>query len=378
MAKGMYSVIGGKSRKITKNYAVIGGVTRKIKKMYAVVNGVTRLIWSGGEITYGGTVESLSLARTGMTGTQTPNYAIFAGGYRYVNSKNVSYDNIDLYNSALTHSTKTHTHKAHYMGSTYFNNCLMFAGGYTDDTNIATCIVYDSSFTASTKENLLRSGSANGITHGSYAMFMQQGRMTKYDTSFTRIYENLDNYSSTYSLGNPIKNGANVIYVGWETDVGPLARAYNTSGTMTSIDTLTGVRIAPASALINGYAVYAGGHNPNSAGLSGKDTVEYYDTSLTKHTATSLASARGAAEGISSDQYAIIVGGRSENTPTGFAVGKTIELYDGSMTRTTSSIVMTISHQYASKALINGHNLITGDNGYTNTSWNEIVEVINV
>lgn len=45
MAKGMYSAIGGSTRKITKNYAVVGGVTKKITKMYAVVNGVTRLIW---------------------------------------------------------------------------------------------------------------------------------------------------------------------------------------------------------------------------------------------------------------------------------------------------------------------------------------------
>lgn len=45
MAKNVYPVVDGVTRKQKKAYVVIDNVTRNIKKMYAVVNGVTRLIW---------------------------------------------------------------------------------------------------------------------------------------------------------------------------------------------------------------------------------------------------------------------------------------------------------------------------------------------
>ena len=49
MAKNVYPVIDGVTRKQKKAYAVIDGYTRTITKMYAVIDGVTRLIWNGSD-----------------------------------------------------------------------------------------------------------------------------------------------------------------------------------------------------------------------------------------------------------------------------------------------------------------------------------------
>ena len=46
MAKGIYTAIGGLTKKVKKAYAVVGGKTRKIKKIYTVVGGKTRLSWA--------------------------------------------------------------------------------------------------------------------------------------------------------------------------------------------------------------------------------------------------------------------------------------------------------------------------------------------
>ena len=48
MAKGMYAVVGGSTKKIKTAYCVVGGVTKKLKAVYAVVGGVTKPVWTAG------------------------------------------------------------------------------------------------------------------------------------------------------------------------------------------------------------------------------------------------------------------------------------------------------------------------------------------
>ena len=48
MAKAMYTVVGGQTKKVKSAYCVVGGVTRKVKAVYSVVGGATRLVWKSG------------------------------------------------------------------------------------------------------------------------------------------------------------------------------------------------------------------------------------------------------------------------------------------------------------------------------------------
>ena len=74
MAKGIYTAVGGLTKKVKKAYAVVDGKTRKIKKAYTVIGGKTRLAWSGTllkEIEYGH-------SSTGFYTTTTENFASFS------------------------------------------------------------------------------------------------------------------------------------------------------------------------------------------------------------------------------------------------------------------------------------------------------------
>lgn len=50
MAKAMYAVVGGATKKIKSAYCVVGGVTKKLKAVYAVVDGKTKVVWTGGGV----------------------------------------------------------------------------------------------------------------------------------------------------------------------------------------------------------------------------------------------------------------------------------------------------------------------------------------
>lgn len=54
MAKAMYAVVDGTTKKIKNAYCVVGGVTKKLKAVYTVVDGTTKLVWKSGgvDITY--------------------------------------------------------------------------------------------------------------------------------------------------------------------------------------------------------------------------------------------------------------------------------------------------------------------------------------
>ena len=80
MAKGAYIGVGGKAHKIRKGYIGVAGKARKIKKAYIGIGGKARPCWSGGELTYYGTITPLSKATYLLAATTIGNYALFAGG----------------------------------------------------------------------------------------------------------------------------------------------------------------------------------------------------------------------------------------------------------------------------------------------------------
>ena len=104
MTKKAYIGVNGIARKIKKGYVGIDNLSRKIKKAYIGVGGIARPFWSGGTLTYYGTITPLSQARGYLSATSIKGYALFGGG-GYSSSRYSSV--VDAYDSNLTRSTPT-------------------------------------------------------------------------------------------------------------------------------------------------------------------------------------------------------------------------------------------------------------------------------
>ena len=66
MAKKLYVGVNGIARQVNNIYVGVNGVARKVIKGYVGVGGVARPFWTGGQPTYFGKAENLSVNRTNM------------------------------------------------------------------------------------------------------------------------------------------------------------------------------------------------------------------------------------------------------------------------------------------------------------------------
>ena len=133
-----------------------------------------------------------------------------------------------------------------------------------------------------------------------------------------------------YSLGGYMKPGTSHYY-GYST-----VEAYDTSLTKTTATSLSVARMRPSGVSIGKYALLGGGYT----GVDGasipwnssvphyyKSAVDAYNESLTRTTATELSKAR-ACTGVTVGGYALFAGGVSSNV---------VDAYNASLTRTTAS-----------------------------------------
>ena len=128
MTKKAYIGVNGIARKIKKGYVGIDNLSRKIKKAYIGVGGIARPFWSGGELTYYGTITPLLQARYSLAATSIEGYAIFGGG----KTSGSAYSSIvDAYDSNLTRSTPTALSQSRdRLAATSIKGYALFGGGY--------------------------------------------------------------------------------------------------------------------------------------------------------------------------------------------------------------------------------------------------------
>ena len=127
MTKKAYIGVNGIARKIKKGYVGINNLSRKIKKAYIGVGGIARPFWSGGKLTYYGTITPLSQARGYLAATSIEGYAIFGGGE---GSSHVLSSAVDAYDSNLTRSTPIDLSQARsYLSATSIEGYALFGGG---------------------------------------------------------------------------------------------------------------------------------------------------------------------------------------------------------------------------------------------------------
>ena len=109
--------------------------------------------------------------------------------------------------------------------------------------------------------------------------------------------------------------------------------AYDTSLTRTTATSLSEGRLFLAATTVGNYALFGGG----SYDYDCCDTIDAYDSSLTRSTATALSQARDGIAATTVGNYAVFGGGSYYDDNYDNIVSSAVDAYDTSLTRTTST-----------------------------------------
>ena len=238
-------------------------------------------------------------------------------------------------------------------GTTVGGYALFGGGGYDSDGRKGEAIMdaYNASLTRTTAASLsvARQG-LTAITLGNHALFVggrsgdtSFGTVDVYDASLTRTTAtelSVDRYDSaaavvgSYALfaGGRRKQGSLFVFAKDSVD------AYNTSLTRTTATPMPSNVYACAGGTVGGYAVFSGGSDMNSDStlvetIGAMGIVCAYDSSLTSSKAAPLSYPRAVHSAATIGNHLLFAGGY--NSRTGKYLS-TVESYDASLTRSTA------------------------------------------
>ena len=295
MAKKTLLTVNGAYRKAKKGFLTVDSTYRKVKKAYLTFGGVYRPCWSGGELTYYGTVDALSAGVTNPAATGMNGYVLFAGGKKETGTGTSGYSSIiDAYDTSLTkHAAGNLLYPFTYVSATSLNDLSFFAGGSkgsSDKTNSVT--VVNTSLSSSQVS--------------------------------TRMASSLDDLAATTVGNHAIFGGGIPVGGGYSS----MVVAYNSSLTredMTKFAKSIGRRGATT---VGNHAIFAGGIY-GAVNLSYGTDIDVYDSSLTKVTTSiALTTGRGFVRGSTVGKYAIFAGGNSFSTKL-----DAVDVFDSSLTK---------------------------------------------
>lgn len=356
MAKRIYIGAGGTARRVKKAYIGMGGVARRIKKAYIGVGGVARPIYST-ELEYWGEAAALgSSGVCGVTATANSKYALFAGGGIQYTYKKVS--SVTSYTTSLTKTMAPALDNTYDspMTAVSLDKVSLFAeragNGRYDSTGIISA--YDLSLTKSSpakqNENNTRYGMC-GVRIGNYAAFVSGGIRGRVNVEGVTTIDTYDE-SLTYSVKSPCYgrthhtgafNGTHAIIAGgviywdntgfnaWGTDE---VEALDTSFTRTILDSLSEKRGEMGTARVGNYVLFMGGTNVSGESTQTGyndvilDTVDAYNSSLTRTTAPALSNKYNAAGFVTGlhNKYALAAPDKKDTN---------VDVYDSALTKTT-------------------------------------------
>ena len=286
---------------------------------------------------------SLSEARSILAATTVGNYALFGGG----NNGNGRSSTVDAYNASLTRSTPTVLSQARReLAATTVGDYALFGGGNYRNSDLvyvsSVVDAYNLRLTRSTPTSLSPERDDLAATSvGNYALFGgglfggNKDVVDAYNTSLTRstptaLSQARDDLAAT-SIGDYALFGG-----GWRSNDAsapdPFATvdAYNTSLTRSTPTSLSVGRCVLAATSVGDYALFGGGSFDNYvSGRQSFDTVDAYNTSLTRSTPTALSQARDDLAATSVGNYALFGGGWAGSGSS------TVDAYNLSLTRST-------------------------------------------
>ena len=383
MAKRAYIGVDGVARKIKKGYIGVDDVARKIKKAYIGVGGVARPCWSTEpQPTYWGTTsQGLTYARQGLSATTVGSYALFGGGSsstRGSGSDSGNEDFTDAYNTSLVRISVDrlqddilNTANA----ATTVGSYALFGGGrnnngdgYTNNYTTA----YNTSLTRSYPSVLEETaGNLTATTVGNYALFGGGYRkglfynnicsgITSYDTSLVRSNYDISSLSSTKECLAATTVGSYALFGGGRDNgsVYNTVDTYNTSLTKGTISSLSVARYDLSATTVGSYALFGGGNNGSNV-----NTVDAYNSSLTKISISSLSSARSKLAATTLGNFALFGGGDSSSN---------VDIYDASLTKQ-STVNLSSSRYYLAATTVGNYALFGG--GQTPSSTISTVDV---
>ena len=372
MAKAVYVGVDSKARKMKKAYVGIDGKARKVKKMYiGDSSGKARLCYSA-ELEKVGTAEKLGIGGYNLGAAGTARHALFAGrqtSYKEASSYVDAYD-VSLTHTAPTSlsvargvlGAATVGGRALFAGGGYY-------GAYGSSTSMmayykgnATVDAYDDSLTRTTAASLSEARiSLSGTSVGKYALFGggHTGKNGFVESELPRTYKSVvDAYdeSLTRTTATALSKardctgtvvGSYALFAGGTGS--NVVDAYNASLTRTTASSLSASGQVYSAATIGSYALL---------GIS-NGVMNAYDASLTRTTAASLRYSRTNFAAAAVGDYALFAGGSSKKSVDGNDYYNTVDAYDSSLVRTTATSLNTARARLAA-AVVGEYALFAG------------------
>lgn len=378
MAKAVYVGVGSKARKMKKAYVGIGGKARKVKKMYiGDSSGKARLCYSA-ELKKVGTATALGRPCQVLAAASVGDYALFAG--RDEGFITYSPSAIDAYDTSLTKSSPTGwSAERKDCGAASIGDHALFAGGGDEhgDKVQSSVDAYDTSLTRSSAPALIGPRRLVGAAiAGDHALFAG-GVNRSGDT--TRYYKTVDAYSAsltrtsvdTMSSGNGYSLKGTTVnkYALFAEEVrDSRVEAYSPSLTRVTVSPLS--RSSPAyiaATAVGNYAIFSGSCL----------TADVYDGSLTKTTASILNRGRSSMAAVTVGDYALFAGGYSStDTQTNYEDTDDVDACDSSLTRTTAA-ALSVKVTDSVAATVGDYALFAGGymNRTSNSGYSDTVDV---
>jgi hypothetical protein len=279
------------------------------------VSGITKGTLSASGSTY-------TLQVSGLTASGTLTVAVSRTGYAISGSPKT----VGVYNGTFSRTTAASLSGGgrRELAAVSIGNYALFGGGITDSMGAsftASVAAYDASLTHNTAQSLSTArGCLAATCIGNYALFGGgkrsnsdglNGRVDAYDSSLTRITPAMMQRESMHIAASSVGNYA-IFCLGTQREV----YTYDTSLTLINLPSFDIERSNAGAASIGNYALFGGGRGDSGIVYS---TVDVFNSSLTRSTATPLAYSLSRPAATTVGNYALF-GGHSA--------------YDSSLTRT--------------------------------------------
>ena len=380
------------ARKIKKMYIGVNGIARKIKKAYIGVNGIARLFWSGsGEPKKYGTTQALSSARIRIGATSVGDYALFAGGGTSTSTSKQT-TTVDTYTSGLTkNTTLTGLTTARYVdAAASLGNYAFFVGGLAGSTASKVVDIYNGSLSKLTNPtNLSYSACYNaGASNSNYAIFAggvsanTDGVSRKYTYAYNSSAQQASSVESLAKARQGLASatvGDYVLFVG-----GASSRDVDAYGSSleknTNLDVISQTTRSMGAASFGDRALFAGGVDGAILGGTKYDRVYVYDTSLTMTTMIQpLSVARSLPAAVNLGDFVFFTGGAKDSAGS-YTAADTVDAYDSQLTKVVfdGSEPLSVARYWHSGTSIGDYALFAGGQGVAGTGIVDTVDVYTI
>lgn len=359
MAKKAYVGVDDVARRVRKIYYGADGVAHRVRKGYIGIGGVARPWWTGGELSYFGTIDPLATRTHYLAAASNGKYAIFCGGYgsrRDGGGGDYGFK-ATAYDRSLTRTIAADMQGLYreHLAATSVGVYAVFGGGggtaYVDAYNQAL-----TRFTTLLFENKIHHAAA---TVGDYALFggghTDGGGVTDvvnyFNKSLSRGIAAPLSVARSDLAATPVGNYA-LFGGGSVSDAGnsilrATVDAYDRSLTRSSPAELSVERCELSATTIGNHALFGGGYGENTFGSGNySDFVDSYDKSLTRSNPMPLSEARHWLAATTVCEYALFGGGYTTGDPF-----TTVDAYDESLIRSLPTPLRTGRRYHAATSI---------------------------